>query len=312
MTLSDKSVRRVSFLRPNGRIFSCLDKWSIVPGLVAVILLILGCSEKPTRPGGNYVPRYSFESEPTLSPDRQWVYFIATDTVTPANSGIYRAPISRPASETVLLGESLHSPTIAPDNRTLAYLDAGEIEYYDLLSQTGSSANIRRAFESIQYINDSLLVAQADSSVWLINDRRSMVSHIGRGRDPSALVGDTFIYLAPVDGTAGGIVKCDASFAVRDTIFCIAPHDQPGSARWPAWDPAGSTMVWVYHTSSDTAVYVGQGQPSNNRRLAATTQRKALIVRPGTVIFTGNDGRFYQTDYTGSDPFLWWPREPNE
>ena len=308
MTMSDKSVRRVSVVRSNGRVFSCLDKWSVLAGTIMVVLM-LACSEKPVDSNGSETGRYLVETEPTLSLDGQYVYLVATDTVISGNSGIYRARVGKPVREKVLAGNGLHSPTIAPDNFTLAYLSGGRISYYDLSTGNSSASSVTGSFESIQFLNDTLLVAQIASAVYLVNESGNTKTLVAEGWEPSAAVRDTFIYVVPIPGYAYGIVKCDASLMVRDTIFYVSVLDNSGIVRWPSWNPSSDRLAWVHDDTRSLQVHVGAVQPYGDREIDITAHEKALMIHPDLVIFTGPDGRFHQSNFAGSDIAPWWYAE---
>lgn len=309
VTMSDESVRRVSVMRSNGVVFSCLYKWSIVAWLIVVTLLMLGCSEKPVSSNGFATGRYLVETEPTLSFDGRYVYLVATDTINSDHSGIYRAKVGKPVRERVLAGNGLHSPTIAPDNSTLAYLRGGRISYCDLSTGDSSASSITGSFESVQFLNDTLMVTQIADAVYLVNESRNTKSLVAEGWEPSAAVRDTFIYVVPIPGYAYGIVKCDASLTVRDTIFYVSVLDNSGIVRWPSWNPSSDRLIWVHDDTRSMQVHMGAVQPYSDREIDATTHEKALMIHPDLVIFTGPDGRFYRSNFAGSDIAPWWHAE---
>ena len=277
--------------------------------LSAVATLMLSCAEESVSSIGSGTGKYNLETEPALSLDHQFVYFVTTDTSNVDNSGIYRARVSKPIRELIHASEGLHSPTIAPDNNRLGYLDSGLIRYYDLSQQLISSSSIDREFHSIQFVNDSLLVAYSGDSIYLVNESRVAVSSVAAGWDPSPVARDTFIYVVPIVGYAYGIVRFDISSSIRDTIFYISVFGNFGNTRWPSWDPTSDRLAWVHDNSRTMQVHVGAIEPYLDREIDSTGHERTLMLHGDLVIFSGPDGRLYQSNFAGSDIAPWWHAE---
>lgn len=277
--------------------------------LCGVVCLMPGCAEETVKSTDTQVGRFLIETEPALSLDHQFVYFVATDTSNSNNSGIYRAKVNKPIRELVHGAEGLHSPSIAPDNNRLGYLDAGQIKYYDLSQKTVSNSSVARQFQSIQFVNDSLLVASWGDSVYLVNEARGTILSVAAGWDPSPVARDTFIYVVPIPGYAHGIVRCDISEVVCDTIFYVSVFDNFGNTRWPSWDRPSGHLAWVHDNSRTMHVHVGVMQPYVDREIDSTGHEKALMLHGDLVIFSGPDGRFYQSNFGGTDIAPWWHAE---
>ena len=277
-------------------------------------LMLVGCSEDSTGSdgSGNYVPRYLVESEPTRTLDGRYVYYIATDTINLGQSGIFRAEVNKPIREMILAGVDLHSPTLAPNNTTLAYLNGGIIEHYSLLTETIDTSDIVREFRSIAWLNDTMLVARADWSIYLVNELRGTLTAVGDGWYPSVVARDTFTYTAPRYGLSDVVVKCDASLAVCDIVLTLPFSMTSGLILWPSRDPSSDRWVWVRSTGDGMTVHAVQAQPYLDREFPPTMGDKALLLGPDKIIFTSFDGRFWETDWDGSDPFPWWYLEPND
>jgi hypothetical protein len=307
--LIDKSVQQVSVARSNGDFFSSLYECSIVPGILVVILLALACSENPIKSSSPSTLVYVIESEPTRSLDGQYVYLISEDTANSDNSGIYRAKVGKPIRERVFTGVGLHSPTIASNNSTLAFLHNKSIKYYDLSTGDSSSSLVTGSFTSIQFLNDTLMVAQIASTVYLVNESRNTKTLVADGWGPSVAVRDTFIYVVQIPGYAYGIAKCDVSRTVCDTIFYISVLENSGIVRGPSWNPLSNRLAWVHDNTRSMQVHVGAAEPYTDREIDITTHEKALMINSDLVIFTGPDGRLYQSNFSGAEIWPWWHAE---
>ncbi|MDH3889669.1 MAG: hypothetical protein OEV49_01180 [candidate division Zixibacteria bacterium] len=292
------------------------DRTGLGLALISVVvagLFFIGCKEDPTKSGGSgFHPRYKIETEPTRTLDGQYIYYIATDTLNLGNSGVFRAEIDKPIRELVLAGEDLHSPTLAPDNNRLAYLNGGIIEYYNLSTQAVDTSSIDREFSSIVYLNDTLLVGRANMSIYIVNEVRGTLINVGNGWHPSVVTQDTFTYTAPRHGLNDVVVKRDASLTVNDTLLTLPLESTWRTILWPGGDPSSDRWVWVRSSNNGLALHAVQLQPYVDRMLDSTMSEKALLLGPDKIIFTSFDGRFYETDWAGSDPFPWWYQEPND
>lgn len=287
--------------------------WLVMIVVMVAPLMLVGCSEDSTGSGGgNYVPRYLVESEPTRTLDGRYIYFIATDTINLGKSGIFRAEVGKPIREMILAGENLHSPTLAPNNTTLAYLNGGIIEHYYLLTGIIDTSNIAREFRSIAWLNDTLLVARANWSIYIVNELRGTLTNVGTGWYPSVVTRDTFTYTTPRYGLSDVVIKCGASLTICDTVLDLSSDLTYGINLWPNRDPSSDRWVWVQNTGFGMTVHAVQAQPFSDREIDSTMGDKALMLGPDKIIFTSFDGRFWETDWAGSDPFPWWYQEPND
>lgn len=287
--------------------------WMVMIVAILLPLMLVGCSEDSTGSGGgNYVPRYLVESEPTRTLDGRYIYFIATDTINLGKSGIFRAEVDKPIREMILAGENLHSPTLAPNNTTLAYLNGGIIEHYNLLTGTIGTSNIAREFRSIAWLNDTLLVARANWSIYIVNELRGTLINAMTGWYPSVVTRDTFTYTAPRYGLSDVVIKCGASPMACDIVLTLPFSMTSGLILWPGRELSSDRWVWVQNTGFGMRVHAVQAQPFSDREIDSTMGDKALMLGPDKIIFTGFDGRFWETDWAGSDPFPWWYQEPND
>jgi hypothetical protein len=277
-------------------------------------LILAGCSEESTGSGGSggNQSRDRIESEPTRTLDGRYVYYIATDTAKIVESGIFRAEVDLPVREMILVGEDLHSPTLAPDNNTLAYLNGGIIEYYNLTLRTIDTSSIDQEFESIAWLNDTLLVAGADGDIYVVNELRETATLLGEGWDPSVVTRDTFIYVVSGPGEGYSVVTCDVSQSGCDTIFFVSTVGNVGIMRWPSLEPQAGRLAWGRDNINGLRLYIGEIDPYSVRMLRATARIKPLLLGPDKIIFTSFDGRFWETDWAGSNSLPWWHREGNE
>lgn len=283
---------------------------SLVLALASTFVLI-GCSDKRANSGGSGggQSRDRIESEPTRTLDGRYVYFIATDTSGHVESGIFRAEVEIPVRQMILAGEDLHSPTMAPDNNTLAYLNGRIIEHYDLSTKTVDTSSIDREFRSIAWLNDSLLVACEYPYIYIVNELRETATVVGEGWDPSPVSRDTFIYVVSGPGEGYSVVTCDVSLSACDTIFFVSTVDNVGIVRWPSLWPQMGRLAWGRDNINGMDVFVGEINPYSVREICATARIKPLLLGHDKIIFTSFDGRFWETDWAGSNSVPWWHRE---
>ena len=276
--------------------------WEPILKISALMMVIVACEDSfsPSKPKPVPGP-YPIETEISLCPDRQYIYFVVTDTVTAGNNGIYRARISKPEREPILMGDSLHSPVISFNNQLLAFLKFGKIRYFRLPDQVEFSSTVMDSFNSMIFINDSLIVACRDTALYFVNESNLTSTYYGRGWDPTLSDRDNFIYFG---GTRAayrileGNVNDD--FATLREIIVTDAHP-----HWPTIIEDESKYVYGIEWVEQKFIYsLISGQKFTF--IDSSKHSKPYLVNSDLILFTGPDGRIYSSDFEGtlSVPFI--------
>jgi hypothetical protein len=283
-----------------------------IGSLIIIAVFLLSCDNDtgvtPATPNGG-PDRYRIETEPTLTPNRNYIYYITTDTSNTAKSGIYRAKAKKPVREEVLLGEGFHSPTLSPDNNTLAFLESAKINYFRLSDQSRWKSSVTDGFESIVFVNDSLLAACRYNSIFLLNENSGIADFFTDGWDPTLVMPDTIVYL--IEDTIGSvntyrIVKNDISNNQPDTILNIGHLELFEFPRWPTLEPLIGRLTYAVRTPIINYVFSAEIGSGVSTHIDTTRYEKPYIINYDLIIFTGPDGRFYQSDFSGEAIFPFW------
>ena len=135
--------------------------------IIALTVLLCGCTEdRPVGPKG--AQHFSLETDPQLSPDGDHIYYASHDSFLTSNSGIYRASVNMPIRIKLVSGVGLSSPTVSPDDHTLAYLDSGKIKWIDLLSLSTGTFPSLSEWKSIVFVDTAVLIASREDFLEII------------------------------------------------------------------------------------------------------------------------------------------------
>jgi hypothetical protein len=170
-------------------------------------------------------------------------------------------------------------------------------------------SSISLSFQSIAYVSDQMLVGQRQDSIYLISETNDSVTFLASGWDPSALSRDTILYVVYVGGQAYGIVMSDISALSCDTIYYISVIGNFGYVRWPSLDRQSDRLTWVLNSVKGYEVYaeiLGQFQP---HIIDSTMADKPLFLDFDKIIYTGFDGRFYESNFNGTNKGPFWYAE---
>jgi hypothetical protein len=284
------------------------------------ILVVVGCSGDPTEPHSNTYDDWLFlESEPSLTFNREFIYYIRTDTANQWRSGVYRAKVNKPVREPILLRQGLHSPTITSNGTVVAYLDSGRIYYYNIYDSTLRESVVTESFKSIVYINDSLLLAgRIDNvsrfdSLFIINEAAGSVSYFDYGYHPTFIARDTFLCMVETINSEFFLLWRDLSGELSDTLLRFDDLSEFGIPCWPTYEPSQNRIAFVLTQGANYLLYSGQITEVGSHDKEATANmigtaltEKAYILDYNLIIYTGRDGRFYQINYSGTNTFAFW------
>lgn len=291
-----------------------VSKGFIIAGFVMVVFTACDNDDSGTNSGRNWNSpgRYSVESEPTLSIDRQDIYFITEDTLVSEKNGIFRAVVDAPAREKVLEGYGFHSPVLFPDESAIAFLAGGTLNYLNLTTNTASLAGVQGNFDAIVFINDSLLVASAGSVLYLINQNDNSVSPLTAGTDPTYYGKEQIFCLSKEAPNSWDVHKITFSVGGEGIMFLKETPTSitaEGDVRWLSVEPVENRYVFVEQRDTANLVYTGQLGTSTRYFIAESGHVKALMISFNMLIYQGPDGRFYQSNFTGSTKIPFWYAE---
>jgi len=279
--------------------------------LLISLLSCLGCEDEYYGPtdGGEDPSADFIETEVSLSSDREYIYFISRDTIFDQFSGINRARISQPIRERIRAGENYHSPTINFDNNVLAYLYDGRIHYYNIALDSLENSGVIGEFESILYINENLLIAARNDSIFRINEEDSSYSYIRDGWDPTLVAADTFLIFASLDNYTFRIIRDNIEESHPETLYTIITEAYP---HWPTLDPSSGHLAYGIEFWDQKFIYSGIAgeSPLPDEPLIfidSSEYSKPYILNSNQIIFSGPSGSLYQSDFEGnkSVPFIY-------
>jgi hypothetical protein len=263
--------------------------------LFFIALLIAGCDKDSIIPSNSGPDgAYSIETQPALSLDRQYIYYINIDTALPANNGIYRINTATAVREKIIPGDRFSSPTISPDNRTLAYLDSGKIFLYNMIGKTIAPSGIPDTFASITFISDSLIAGHFDSSIYIINIEKKTVTQFFSGWDPVACGWDDFVAIRKASGYFY-ISRFPFGTNIEDLVLFLGGDTIPS---WPSFDTASERLTYTINDDGRKKIYAGVRR-GESHLIDSTDFAGSVIVSANKIIFTGHDGRFYVSDFAG-------------
>jgi len=286
-------------------------------GLLTLLLLVISCGEDDENFISNSdtpATEYSLETEPSLSADGQYVYYVAADSRVQGKSGIYRAPVTAPRREQLCSGDGYHSPVQSFDGATVAFLSGSSINYLNVASGSISPSGIAGSYAAIVFLNDSIMVGCSAGSLYLIHCSESSSTLLGPGVDPTFYWPDQLVCLVRSAGAylmlMYSLSQTEEGFAVRvDTLQRLSTA---GVIRWVSIAPGGSRYAYVEQLDGQNRVYTGQIGSSSRISIAATNHPKTCMLGPNMIIYSGPDGRFYQSSFDGSSQAPFWYAEDVE
>jgi len=276
--------------------------------LLTMLLFCMGCEEKaPTE--SNPDPEtggYRLESEPSLSPDGRYVYYIATDTIDPSRSGLWRAEVVKPERAELHNGTAFSSPSASPNGNVVAYLDSSRIGYYSISQHRSWASSVALEYDALVMLNEDQLIGERDDSLFLISEAATTTQFVTRGYDPTLVAVDTFVYLVPMPGYAYGVVKSGLPEMEPDTVYYVSVADWSGVIRWASLHNGNGKLVWTHEISNLNTIVTGQLPFSDPIPIDVSPTKKPCIISEFLIIFTGPDGRFWKSDFEDSGIWPFW------
>lgn len=281
----------------------------------AICWLAVSCNntESPAGGNGNGVDLFEFlvESDMSLSPDGEYVYYVGVDTALPQWSGIYRAEISNPARELVIRIDSISSPAVDEAGENIYFIKNNMLMKVRLADSSVSQMDILsgKDLHNIITLNDSLMIAWADASIFRINLRSLQVDSIGPGGYPSLTPCDSFLYLSP--GPLNDVTVLLSAFdsISRDTLYSFDIHT---NMEWPSYDCINNNIAYTIPVSHEWSyIYLRNlGDPGILPQLMdSTTNPRILKISTIHTIYTGSNGKLARISESGKKAQFTYRRE---
>jgi len=271
---------------------------------MALAVVLISCGDEYYGPDSAIAGAYNVETEPSLSPDKQFIYYISTDSARNRYSGIYKAALGAPIRERVLFGNNYHSPVLNFDNNTLAFLEFGRIKYFNLAGMTTYVSAVNDSFESIIFLNESIIIGNRRDSLFSVNESNETSLFAALGWDPTSIARDTFICF--VHGSSPQhykVMKNNAGNTNSEVLLDVITDTRP---RWPTFDPTSGRLAFSWNLNEKTHIFTAEMLGYTRNLVDSSDFPKPHILNLDMIIFTGPDGRFYQTNFRGtkSIPFV--------
>ena len=280
--------------------------------LIIITLLCLSCSEDPTNTvtnsGGNPASFFRIEKEPTLSYDRSTLLMIRADTALTTNNGIYSADYAHPVRVLELLGENYKSPTVAVNKNIIAFIDGPSLKLYDKNIDTVYSLHTGNFYSNIFFINDSTLIGQSGSTLYSTDIINNSTSVFSAGIFPVAYFGDTLAFLNSIGGASYTInlgvpllfrMKSLSSTVILDTINDVQPLSF-------GIEPILKRFCYTVAGDSGYTIKAGAVGIDSTWVVATSKFHKVIMLDSQTILFTGEDGRLYRTNFSGTATYPYW------
>jgi len=273
-------------------------------------LLITGCGDDNNGATGwnnNSSPSasdYGDESEPTPSADRGYMYYVAHHDDDQAKMGILRVNLNT-ANRSLLFEDSeMHSPTPSFDQSRVAFLKSGRINYLALATDSTWESEISMTFTSIVYLNDTLLVGESQSMIYMVDENSGATIMLEPGYDPTMFARDTVVYLKPSSSQDYDVIMRGIDGGSSRRLALIHNNDRP---RWVSVEPSLQRFVYVLQGALGKTLYSSQVGSVTTNQISTTPHAKAHIYGPDQILYSGPDGRFYRSNYDGSILTPFWP-----
>jgi hypothetical protein len=270
--------------------------------LILSVVLACGCTEdRPTRSNGEQ--HFSLETDPQLSPDGNYIYYVSLDSFLLDNSGIYRASVLTPIREKIVSGVGLSSPTLSPDNQTLVYIDSGDIRWYDLISHNTGQFPSGFLWNAIVFVDTSELIACRDSFIELINIAALSAAGLGLGFEPDNDRDSTYIISTNLEPDFRLILRENYWNGQTDTLLKAQFPGLIPPIRSPSKHPSNDHLVFSIRNGSAYDIYSARGDTLTV--LGKSNRSGVEIVADDLVLFTGPVGLLYRTTVSGGMPLPW-------
>ncbi len=258
---------------------------------------------------------YLVESDMSLSPDGEYIYYVGVDTALPNWTGIYRAEISNPSRELIVRIDSVSSPAADGAGKHIYAIRRNKIINVGIADSSISELDVLsgRELHKIVTLNDSLIIAWADASIFRINLLSLQVDSIGPGAYPSLLPCDSFIYLLPDPLSNNVLLEMPFNLQKADTLYMFGNHTM---MQWPTCDCADENVAYTFPAENRLYyIYLKNiGVPGALRTLLDSTYSSQILkISSLQILYTGFNGKIYRVSENGhSEQFTYRREETGE
>lgn len=241
------------------------------------------------------------EYSPALSHNHTTIYYVHRDTTYPVNNGIYRANVAQPDREPVVYG-NFTRPTVDPGGDRVGFLDGSTIKYFDVDDDSIVSPPYNSGVVTGVFANDTLVVVQiAGNKITTFNtDFPDTVD----GYDISLHDTDTILFVRQVSSTQYAIIKkavTDGGEVTFHTIVSAFP------VRWPTIYRTTNRLAYSVQNGSRYAVTTADVSGPTTHVIDTTAYPQTRLIGYDALLYTKDDGRFYNSRFDGSFEFMFLP-----
>ncbi len=282
--------------------------------IILTAFMIAGCGDEfygsDNGTGSNgAIKSNKIERDPSISPDREYIYYISEDTLNSQYSGIYRMRIDQPIRENILGGTSYCSPSVDTADDKVAFLDNGMIKYFDISSSEIINSDITDIFNSAVLIDDDLIMASRSEKIYRASEETGNSFELYSGKDPVVFAPDSFVYVDyNIVDNINYIIMQNKHGLKPETLY-VRQYDQSGvRIRWPSYDSESNRLVFGVDFGGQKYIYsyeVGDHVDSLNF-IDSSNYTRSVILDFNRIVYTNIDGRFYLSDFFGENkaPFV--------
>jgi hypothetical protein len=264
-----------------------------------MIAVSFGCDDTTVGESEPFVlqPVSMRESEPSLSPDGAFVYYISSDPDDTLNNGIFRADITNPLRQLILQGIGFHSPSLSFDNRTVGFLINGRINLFDQDLDSGWASEVTDWFSSVVFVDSTILIGERGDSLFVIDESVGTVAFLREGYHPTLLSRNLFVFFELIGANQYEMRASNVEGVSVATFFTLSsPTVRP---LWPTVHESSSRLAYT-QVSGGLSLQAALVNDLTSQAIAIPFRNKAVFARPDQIIFTGSGDKFFQTDFLGT------------
>ena len=263
-----------------------------------VCVLLAACGEKSIDTSRERTPTGPpIETEPKLNFAGNTVYYVHTDTLYPENNGIYRANAANPLRYKVVDGLTVTSPSASPDESKIAFLDNGLLRIYNAASKSVTNLGIDSAFSTVFFVYGDQLIGEIHNRIYIVNLVDSTVSLYREGIRPSPDRAGFFLWLDLKAGSEKDIVLTSVPLDSNETAF---EYNEPIAIQYLSRCANTDRYAFVTGNGPTYTVCTRLGGSAGVSTIQTTAHPWVLMVGYDVLIFTGDNGRFYQSNFDGT------------
>ncbi len=274
---------------------------------VLCLLLCIGCTNDETGPPPQGIDYYPIETDPALSPDREYIYLSLRDSLVPALTGIYRARVTRPERERVWMDSGLTSPSLSADLQRVVALRHDTLMVYTAVDSSVLVFAVDSTFESVCFVGNDLVIASRDSSLYRIAEPGAGLTLDRYGYDPVALSDSSYLYIAHVSQFQWSIIEQNLT-GQAETLFTQTSVARP---MWPMLNGNRDRLLLSAPVATGYDLVVHDLSSGQSLTVAQSQYPKSTLAG-NYVLFTGEHPLLNQVSIFGGQASLWVYTVPNE